>query len=197
MIGRLRMENGNPRPLHVPASGGGQEEAFNQYSSMSSYERQGAPSRVYHAHLATHSFRPDQIKPGGVMRRDSDLSPWFRIALLFMFLIPSGCFASLPGSWVWETPPTDCSPGGRSSNLHMNETGNVISGSWDEGDIHKVNNGKLSGVRLSSGTALIYLCDESGNGYYAACPASDREYSYVVKLDHDGLLVYRYTRGAN
>lgn len=64
-----------------------------------------------------------------------------------------------------ETPPTDYSPDGRSSNLHIDETGNAIGGSWDEHDIHKVNNGKLFGVRLSLGTALIALCDETGQGF--------------------------------
>ncbi|WP_152530807.1 hypothetical protein [Paraburkholderia dilworthii] len=63
-----------------------------------------------------------------------------------------------------------------------------MSGTWDEGST-KDNDGSLSGVMLDDHSALVSICDESGNGYYPACPDFGQEFRYLT-LRQGELWVY-------
>jgi hypothetical protein len=93
-------------------------------------------------------------------------------------LTATSAFAQLAGQWVWETPPTDCSHG-RGVSFNLVQDGHAVSGTWDESST-KANGGRLSGVMLDDHSALVSLCDESGNNAYPACPDYGREFRYLT-----------------
>jgi len=101
--------------------------------------------------------------------------------------------AQLAGQWVWETPPTDCS-NGRAISFNIVQDGSAVSGAWDEGST-KIN-GRFSGVMLDDHSALVSICDQSGNGYYPACPDFGREYRYLT-LRRGELWVYANKENQN
>lgn len=51
----------------------------------------------------------------------------------------------------------------------------AVSGGWDEGST-KINDGRFSGVMLDDHSALVSICDQSGNGYYPTYPDFGREF---------------------
>jgi hypothetical protein len=93
-------------------------------------------------------------------------------------LSASSALAQIAGLWVWETPPTNCSSG-RGVSFDLVQDGSAVSGTWEE-DATKINNGRLSGVMLDDHSALVSICDESGNGSYPACPDFGHEFKYLT-----------------
>ncbi|CAB3649970.1 hypothetical protein LMG24238_01085 [Paraburkholderia sediminicola] len=93
-------------------------------------------------------------------------------------LMATSALGQLAGKWVWETPPTDCS-NGRGVSFNLVQDGSAVSGTWDEFSTNN-NGGRLSGVMLDDRSALVSICDESGNGLYPACPDYGREFRFLT-----------------
>lgn len=100
------------------------------------------------------------------------------VAGIIIALAASPALGQLSGQWSWETPPTDCAHG-RHVSFNLIQDGTAVAGTWDEGD-SRINNGRLSGVMLDDRSALVSLCDESGNGVYPACPNFGQEFRYLT-----------------
>lgn len=109
-------------------------------------------------------------------------------------LTATSAVAQLAGQWLWETPPTDCS-NGRGVSFNLVRDGSALSGTWEEFST-KVNGGRLSGVMLDDRSALVSICDESGNGLYPSCPDYGREFRYLT-LRRGELWVFANKRNQN
>lgn len=106
----------------------------------------------------------------------------------------NSALAQIAGGWIWETPPTDCS-NGRAISFNLVQDDSAVSGTWEEGST-RIKDGRLSGVMLDGHSALVSICDESGDGYYPACPDFGKEFRYLT-LRQGELWVYANKENQN